>query len=294
MTMIKAKLLALILLLFPSLVFPQGRTKLSLLGTGTPNADINRFGPATAIVVDDQPYVIDCGPGVVRRAVAAGIDVKKLNLLFVTHLHSDHTIGYPDFLLTPAVLERQGPLKVFGPDGIQSMNDHIVKAYEKDKDIRINGDEHGKESAYQVEVTTVKQGVVYQDEKVKVTAIKVEHGSWDEAYGYKFETPDKTIVISGDCTFSPAIIDACKNCDILVHEVFSEDGLTRKPAKWKIYHPKFHTSTSQLAEIANRSKPKLLVLTHQLVWDSTPEKLLNEIKTKYSGKVVFGNDLDVF
>lgn len=277
-----------------SLLLAQARTKVILLGTGTPNADINKFGPSTAIVVDDQPYIIDCGPGVVRRAVAAGIDVKKLNFLFVTHLHSDHTSGYPDFLLTPAVLERKGPLKTFGPNGIQSMNDHILKAYEKDIALRINGEEHGSAESYKVEVTTVKPGVVYQDEKVKVTALKVNHGSWDEAYGYKFETPDKTIVISGDCTFSQRIIDACQNCDLLVHEVFSEEGLAKRPAQWQNYHTQFHTSTTQLADIANRSKPKLVVLTHELLWSSTPEKLLDEIKSKYSGKVVFGNDLDVF
>lgn len=275
-------------------LYSQARTKLILLGTGTPNADVNKFGPATAIVVDGQPYIIDCGPGVVRRAVAAGIDVRKLNFLFVTHLHSDHTSGYPDFLLTPAVLERTGPLNVFGPKGIQSMNDHILKAYEKDMTLRIDGEEHGTAAAYHVKVTTVEPGVVYQDDKVKVTALKVNHGSWDKAYGYKFETPDKTIVVSGDCTFSQSIADACQNCDILVHEVFSEEGLSKRPAQWKNYHTKFHTSTSQLAEIANRSKPKLLVLTHELVWSSTPEKLLDEIKSNYSGKVVFGNDLDVF
>ncbi|HTH55584.1 MAG TPA: MBL fold metallo-hydrolase [Cyclobacteriaceae bacterium] len=272
----------------------QTRTKLILLGTGTPNADINKFGPSTAIVVDDQPYIIDCGPGVVRRAVAAGIDVKKLNFLFVTHLHSDHTSGYPDFLLTPAVLERPGALNVFGPEGIQSMNDHILKAYEKDLAIRINGDEHGSADAFKTNIVTVKPGVIFQDSRIKVTALKVNHGSWDEAYGYKFETPDKTIVVSGDCTFSESIISACQNCDILVHEVFSEEGLSKRSAQWQNYHTKFHTSTSQLAEIANRSKPKLVVLTHELVWSSTPEKLLGEIRSKYSGKVIFGNDLDVF
>lgn len=293
--MLKIRTLLLVLAVtVPPLVSAQSRTRLVLLGTGTPNTDINKFGPSTAIVVDDQPYIIDCGPGAVRRAVAAGIDVKKLNLLFVTHLHSDHTSGYPDFLLTPAVLERKGPLKVFGPEGIQSMNDHILKAYEKDMTVRINGEEHGSAAAYEVSVVTINPGIVYQDDKVKVTALKVNHGSWDEAYGYKFETPDKTIVVSGDCTFSQNVIDACQNCDILVHEVFSEEGLSKRPAQWQNYHSKFHTSTSQLAEIANKSKPKLVVLTHELVWSSTPEKLLDEIKRTYSGRVVFGNDLDVF
>lgn len=275
-------------------------TKLVMLGTGTPNADPDRFGPSLAIVVNDVPYLVDCGPGVVRRAAAArkngvdGLAAPLLRTLFITHLHSDHTIGLADFLLTPAVLERKGNSRVYGPAGIKNMTSHILAAYKEDIDTRISGLEKGDPKAYEVDVREVRSGIVYSDSNVTVTAFRVEHGSWKDAYGYKFETPDKTIVVSGDCTFSEELIKNAMGCDILVHEVYSEEGFAKRTPKWQAYHSKFHTSTSQLAEIAKRVKPKLLVLTHQLIWTSTEEKLLEEITSRYNGKVVSAHDLDVF
>jgi ribonuclease BN (tRNA processing enzyme) len=276
------------------------RTQVVLLGTGTPNADPERFGPSVAIVVDNTPYVVDCGPGVVRRASSAyqkgvkGLNAPLLNRLFITHLHSDHTAGYPDFLLTPAVLERKGPLLVFGPKGTKNLNDHIKQAYKADYDVRILGLEHGDTTAYKTLVTEITEGTIYKDSLVSVIAFKVPHGGWDEAFGYKFITPDKAIVISGDCTYSEKLIEMSKGCDILIHEVFSEDGWSRRTPQWQAYHKAFHTSTSQLASIANQAKPKKLILYHQLIWSSTEAKLMQEITSQYKGEVISGKDLDVF
>ncbi|MEO5581563.1 MAG: MBL fold metallo-hydrolase [Saprospiraceae bacterium] len=294
----------LLLLLSPCLssqrIDTSSTTKLVLLGTGTPNAEADRFGPSLAIVVRETSYIVDCGPGVVRRSSAAaqrgikGLEPPLLNHLFITHLHSDHVLGYPDFILTPAVLERKGPLTVYGPKGTKYMTRHILKAYHEDIDIRTHGLEQGSIKAYQVNVTEINPGIIYQDTNITVKAFKVNHGSSKEAYGFRFETPDKIIVISGDCTYSQSIIENAKDCDILVHEVYSEEGYAKRPAKWKTYHAQFHTSSSQLAAIANVVKPKLLVLTHQLMWDSTEQKLLDEIQALYSGKIVSGHDLDTF
>src|SRR5216684_8503278 len=117
-------------------------TQVVLLGTGTPGPNPDRSGPCTAIVVNGTPYLIDLGPGVVRRASAAfqkgiaGLAVTKLKTAFVTHLHSDHTVGYPDFIFTPWVIGRSGPLQVYGPKGIKSMTDHILAAWQEDVQIR--------------------------------------------------------------------------------------------------------------------------------------------------------------
>lgn len=278
----------------------QAHTKVVLLGTGTPNADPLHSGPSLAIVVNGHSYVVDCGPGVVRRAAAAyqmgikGLQAAALNRLFITHLHSDHTSGYPDFILTPAVLDRNQPLLVFGPKGLQSMTDHILKAYEQDIDIRIHGLEKGDSLGYVVKVKEIVEGVVYADSNVTVKAFRVNHGSWPEAFGYRFETKDKVIVVSGDCTYSENLIRNAQNCDILIHEVYSMAGFAKRTPKWQTYHAAFHTSSAQLAEIANKIHPRLLVLTHELLMGSTPESLLLEINERYKGKVVFGNDLDVF
>lgn len=291
---------ALLTFIFAHQTISPTTTQIVLLGTGTPNADPDRFGPSVAIVVNDTPYIIDCGPGVVRRAAAArrkgvkGLAVENLKIAFITHLHSDHTAGYPDLILTPAVLERNAPLEVYGPPGIKAMTEHILKAYKQDIDIRVHGLEQGNPKAYQVNVHEIRPGVIYKDQNVTVKAFLVRHGSWPQAFGYRFETPDRTIVISGDCAVSPSIIENCNGCDVLIHEVYSQAGFSRRPPKWQKYHSTFHTSSRELAELATKAKPGLLILYHQLIWDSTEEELLNEIRAIYKGRVVSGHDLDVY
>ncbi len=276
-------------------------TQVILLGTGTPTADPERSGPSLAIVVNNMSYVVDCGPGVVRRAGAAaakyGIPSLRpagLTHLFITHLHSDHTVGYPDFILTPAVLRRPGALEVYGPKGLQDMTGYLLKAYQEDINIRLNGPEHGKPAGYKVNVHEIMQGVIYRDSNIVVTAFNVHHGPWPQAFGYRFETKDKTIVVSGDCTYDENLIKHAMNCDILIHEVYSGVGFAKLPPADQAYHSIFHTSGEQLAAIANKVHPKLLVLTHQLLFGSTKEELLNEITSRYRGEVKYGNDLDAF
>lgn len=276
------------------------RTRVVLLGTGTPNADPDRSGPAVAVVVDGRPYLVDLGPGVVRRTAAArraGVEalaVANLDIAFITHLHSDHTLGYPDFIFTPWVLGRDHPAKVYGPAGLKEMTEHLLAAYEQDVRIRIDGLEPANTEGYKVEAYEVEPGAVYQDDLVRVIAFRVQHGSWDEAFGYRFETPDRTIVISGDTGPSPAIAENCLACDILIHEVYSVAGFQRLPPVWQRYHSSFHTSARELGEIAAAARPGLLVLYHQLLWGSTPEELVQEVTSAYEGTVVHGRDLDVF
>src|SRR5262245_42675390 len=278
----------------------QTKTQIVLLGTGTPNADPDRSGPAIAVVAGDTPYVVDCGPGVVRRASAAnrkgikGLSVENLRRLFITHLHSDHTAGYPDFLFTPAVLERDAPVEVYGPAGTRALNEHIFKAYAEDIKIRLHGLEPAKPRGYVVNVHEIKPGTIYHDENVTVKAFYVKHGGWKYAYGFRFETPDRTVVISGDCAPGESVMEACNGCDVLIHEVYSTAGFARRPPEWQRYHSSFHTSSKELAGLATKARPGLLVLYHQLLWGVTPEHLLGEIKEGYSGAVVSGNDLDVY
>lgn len=275
-------------------------TRLVLLGTGAPFADPDRSGPSVAVVVKGTAYVVDCGPGVVRRASAAfkkgvkGLEATALRRLFITHLHSDHTAGYSDFIFTPAVLDRKAPLEVYGPKGLQKMTEHILAAYQEDMEIRIKGLEYGNPEGYKVNVHEINPGIVYSDSNIVVKAFRVNHGSWPEAFGFRFETKDKVIVISGDCTYSEELVANAKDCDILVHEVYSMAGLAKREMRWQNYHSTFHTSAGQLAEIANKAKPGLLVLTHQLFFGSSEESLLKEVTDRYKGKVVSGNDLDIY
>lgn len=272
----------------------MSEAKLILLGTGTPNADPDRWGPALAVIAGNQPYIVDFGTGVVRRALEAGIDVTKLNRAFLTHLHSDHTVGYPDLILTPWVLGRTQPLLVYGPPGIEHMTSHILAAYAEDIRERSQGLQPSNDTGWRVESNKIeKESVIYTDENVTVEAFPVDHGSWP-SYGFKFLTPDRSIVISADTAPSDILIEKAKGCDILVHEVYSLSGFNRRPADWQAYHTAVHTSSSQLAEIARQTRPGLLVLYHQLFWGTSDEELVAEIKSHYDGEVVSGRDLNVY
>jgi ribonuclease Z len=213
---------------------PTPRTQVVMLGTGNPPADPDRSGPATAIVVDGTPYLVDFGAGVVRRAKSAavdkgiaGLDPVKLRVAFVTHLHSDHTVGYPDLILTPWVIGRRVPLEVYGPAGITAMTEHILAAYQADFETRMRGRALDTVDAFReghaVNAHEIKPGVVYKDANVTVTAFATKHAM--ESYGYRFDTPDRSIVISGDTNPTQATIDACRGCDILIHEVLTHDWL---------------------------------------------------------------------
>jgi len=243
--------------------------------------------------------LVDFGPGVVRRAAAAhaaGVEalaMPKLTRAFLTHLHSDHTVGYPDLIFTPWVLEREEPLQVYGPAGTKAMTDHILAAYQADIRERLEGLEPANPTGYQVQATEIEPGLVYQDEHVKVEAFAANHGTWS-AYGFKFYTPDRIIAISGDTAPAASCLAAYRDCDVLVHEVYSSVGFQDRETVWQRYHASVHTSAQELVRIANEVRPGLLILYHQLFHGVSEEMLLQEIQTGYDGRVVSGQDLDIY
>jgi ribonuclease BN (tRNA processing enzyme) len=251
------------------------------------------------VIVDEEAFIVDAGPGLVRRAAAAygrgigSLRADKLNYLFLTHLHSDHTIGLPDILLTPWVMERKTPLTIFGPKGTEDMVKHITYAYEKDINVRRKGLERANDVGWRSVVSEIGPGTVFENENVRISAFKVRHTSWDAAFGYRFETKDGTVVISGDCSPTPDLIDHYSGADILVHEVYSITGFMGHSEKWRDYHRSAHTSSAELAEIALKVLPKKLVLYHTLLWGASEQDLMDEISSVHKGEIILGNDLDV-
>src|SRR5262245_3753223 len=297
------------------------RTKVVLLGTGTPVPDPDRSGPATAIVVDDSAYLVDFGPGVVRRAKAAVLDrgvtalePANLKVAFVTHLHSDHTAGYSDLILTGWTAGRPTPLEVYGPAGLQSMTGHILQAYRMDIETRIapGGDQRANPEGWKVNAHEIRTGVIYRDEKVTVTAFPTQHAM--ESYGYRFDTPDRSIVISGDTSPTEETIKACNGCDVLIHEARALEMFTRLPEDRRSFGAKNHTTSEQLSALATKAKPRLLIVYHAWIswWPgiarsgnqpvalttgelhSSPDVLQKEIGSRYAGHFVIGRDLDVY
>jgi ribonuclease BN (tRNA processing enzyme) len=274
-------------------------TLVVLLGTGNPGPVPERSGPATAIVVDDVAYLVDFGPGVIRRASAAFRDRKiaalepvKLRVAFATHLHSDHTVGYADLIFTPWTIGRQVPLEVYGPQGIKAMTEHLLAAYSVDIETRTNadGNQHDFPQGSRVNARDIGPGVVFKDAKVTVTAFATRHAM--ESYGYRFDTPDRSIVISGDTNPTQATIDACRGCDVLIHEVQTPAWRKTRPERFQRFAEKFHTSTPQLAELAKQAKPRLLILYHYNA--QSDQELFTDLASRYSGQFVVGRDLDVY
>jgi len=280
------------------------RTQVVLLGTGSPPADPLRSGPATAIVVGDASYLVDLGPGIVRRAAAAAqkgipaLAANRLQTAFITHLHSDHTVGYPDLIFSTWVQGRRAPLQVYGPAGLADMTRHIMQAWQADIDIRTKGMEHRTTAGLDVEAHEVTPGVVYQDARIKVTAFPNAHGELTSTFGYRFDTADRSIVVSGDTNPSDALIRQCQKCDVLIHEAYSDSYRPADMANWLEYRAKYHTTTSQLAELAAKTNPGLLIIHHRGVGlgdrEISEAQYIAEVHKGWSGRVVVGHDLDVY
>lgn len=277
-------------------------TTIALLGTGNPNPDPLHSGPSVAIIVGYTPYIIDFGPGIIRQAAALtpeyggnlpALDAKQIKRAFLTHLHSDHTIGYPDLILTPWVMGRDEPLEIYGPEGTQKLTNHILQAYQDDIQYRLYGLEPANNQGWRVNAHEITPGLVYTDENIQVEAFLVQHGSWPNALGYRFTTPDKVIVISGDTAPCKNIRDFSAGVDVLIHEVYYQKAFNQKDEFWQSYHASNHTSTLELAKLAQETQPGLLVTYHTLFWGATEQDLLDEINTIYKGPVSIGSDLQV-
>jgi ribonuclease BN (tRNA processing enzyme) len=285
----------------------NGTTHVIMLGTGTPRPDPDRAGPATAVVVNDTPYLVDFGTGVIRRATAAyekgvtalgygGVNIKTV---FLTHMHSDHTVGYPDLIFTPWVVGRHEPLSVYGPKGIKAMTEHVLEAWQVDTQTRINGVESKNSTGCTVNATEIVPGVVFQDRNVVVTAFSAQHATAD-SFSFRFDTPGRAIVISGDTSPTQTLLNQARGCDVLVHEVYSMDEFRKDSPQFQEFRRKYHTSSVELAAIANAVQPGLLVLYHRgnraggPVTAEMDKILLDEIGQTYRGDVVAALDLDVY
>ena len=277
-------------------------TKLLILGSGTPNPNPERSGSAYAIIANDESYLIDFGPGVIRRASAfsptwggefEAMEIQNLKYAFLTHLHSDHSAGLADLILSPWVLERNEPLNLFGPKGLKEMAEKISEAYSVDIDYRINGSQPSNLEGYKTKVREISEGIIFRDKNIIVEAFENNHGDFRNSFGFVFTTHDKKIVFSGDTAYSEKVIEKAKGADVLVHEVYSEKGLKEKTKDWQVYHKAHHTSAPDVGYIASLSKPKKVVLSHILFWGNTEESIIEEVKSNYEGEVIIAEDLMV-
>ena len=279
-----------------------------MLGTGTPIPDPERAGAAVASVVDSVAYLFDAGAGVGRRAAAAALKGVKafaprtpngqpsprFDRLFITHLHSDHTLGLADAIFTPWIQGRVNPLDIYGPPGTKRLVDGILDGNTEDITERLHASGGPPANGWKAVVHEISEGEIFRDARITVTAFAVPHADWKYAFGYRVQTPDGVIVLSGDARPTDAMVKQCNGCDVLIHEVYSDAGFATLPEIRKKYHAHAHTSATQLGDIATKSKPKLLILYHQLFFGSSDEKLLSEVRSRFGGRVSSAHDLDIY
>lgn len=287
---------------------PAWRTQVVMLGTGTPIPSPDRSGPAVAVIVDDAAYLFDAGAGVVRRAAAAGqAGVKafapaqpggqpspRFERVFITHLHSDHTLGLADAIFTPWIQGREAPLDVYGPAGLARLVQSILDGNAADIRERIEAPAGPSKDGWRARAHEVTPGEIFRDARVTVRAFAVPHSKWPQAFGYRIDTPDRSIVISGDTVESDAVANACNGCDILIHEVISDAVFRAYPPERQAYHGAAHTLATQVGRVATKGRAKLLVLTHVLSHGVSDDVVLAEVRSTYAGRVVLAKDLDVF
>lgn len=290
-----------LLVLTASLVATLGAqaptTQVVLLGTGMPRPNPAASGPATAVTVGERVFLFDAGPGVMRQLEAAGLPISGPTALFLTHLHTDHTAGYPELVLISWVMRRLHAFPVYGPPGTERFDSLIRAAWATDIRIRTEGLEQEIPGGERVTVREFDgDGVIYDSAGVVVTAIRVPHGDFPDSYGFKIVTPDRVIVISGDTAPSAELEAAARGADVLVHEVYSAAHLTPEDRpggeQWPAYMRAFHTSDVEIGQLAARAGPTLVLLTHIIRMGATDAELLAGVRAGgFTGRVEVGRDL---
>src|SRR5262245_13915617 len=278
--------------------------RVTLLGTGTPRPQADRFGPSTLIEAGDQKLLIDAGRGATIRLFQIGVPLGRIDALLLTHYHSDHTVGIPDLWLTGWLqshyAKRAAPFRVIGPVGARNLMAHLEKAYALDIKIRIE-DENLSPTGVAIDVQEFgNDGVVYEKDGVKVIAFEVDHGdAIKPAYGYRVEYGGRSVVISGDTRYNENVVKYGAGADLLIHEV----AIARPELMSEAYVQRVmghHTTAREAGMVFARTKPRLAAFTHLVflasdrVGPATVDDLIAQTRQTYAGPLQVGEDLMSF
>ncbi|MEW9671265.1 MBL fold metallo-hydrolase [Ammoniphilus sp. 3BR4] len=271
--------------------------KVTLLGTGSPLLSMERFGNATLVEAGDEKLLFDAGRGTALRLSQTNIMPGKINKLFLTHLHSDHTIGIPDVWLTgslPTAGKRDTAFEVWGPKGTKEMMDYMEKAFEADIEVR---NENQQENLNGLDAIghDIEQGVVFEKNGVQVIAFLVDHGPMEPSFGYRVNYNGHSVVISGDTRYNENLIRFAKGTDLLIHEVAAARPEEKSPALERILD--IHTTPEEAGKVFSQVKPKLAVYSHIVLLGGLTDTEANlSVRTSktYNGEVVVGEDLMSF
>lgn len=282
-------LITYLLLIIPVAVFAD-YMRIILLGTGSPRPDVSRTGPAVLVEVGGKYLLFDAGRGVVDRLNQLDIPASEIHQVFLTHLHSDHISALDDLWMTGWIYQRQQPLTVYGPTGTESFTQQLQQAYAYDVALRQRYAGLGKNAAILI-ANEIRPGVIYAENGIKVTAFLVDHKPVDPAYGYRIDFGERSVVISGDTTYSDNLIDHAQDVDLLIHEIFAakEEILEKNPRLQKI--ERYHTNPTQLSRVLDKTKPRMTILTHVILIGVEESSVITQLKDGYTGEIRMGEDL---
>ena len=276
-------------------------TRIVFLGTkGGPRVGIGASNPANLVVVNGTPFVIDCGMGVSRQLVNAGVPIPSVKYILISHHHSDHNLEYGNLVYNAWAAGLSTPIQSFGPKGLEAMTRSFWETNKFDVDTRIRDEGRPDPRPLLIAKDIDADGVVVKTADVTVTAFRTPHPPITDNFAYKFETPDGTIVFSSDTAYNPKLAEFARGADVLVHEclyVPAVDRLvikTKNGATLKKHLLESHTTTEDVGRIAAAAGVKALVPSHFVPGDDpevTDEDWTRDVKKNYSGRIVVAKDL---
>ena len=276
------------------------RTRVILLGTkGGPAVGRARSGPSTLLMINGVPYVVDCGYGTSRSLVTAGVALSSVRYVFVTHHHSDHNLECGPLAYNAWVTGKTIRIDEYGPRGLKKLIGTFFDGLKYDIDTRIadEGRPDVRKLVHAHEFT--HGGVIFENADVKVTAARVRHPPIEQSYALRFDTADRSVVVSGDTTYSPELIELAKGADVLVHEAMYMPGVeslmkhVANAARLREHLVASHTTTEDVGRVAAAAGVKTVVLTHFVPGDDptiTDEQWAEGVRKNFKGTVIVGRD----
>lgn len=290
--------------LLPRLAFGQTKkpTRVILLGTkGGPRlGEAGRANPSTLIMINDIPYLVDCGYGTSKQLITAGVALNRLRYIFITHHHSDHNLDFGPLLYNAWITGQPAQVDAYGPPGLAEMARNFFHYLKFDIDTRMS--DEGRPDPHKLIAThdVIKPGLVMTNDHVKVSACLVRHPPIREAYAYRFDANDRSVVISGDTAYSTELVEFARDADVLVHEVMYLPGIDaligRLPNAKRLREHLLasHTLPEDVGKLAAQARVKTLVLSHFVPGDDasiTDEQWSAGVRTHFKGRIVVGKDL---
>ena len=276
------------------------KTRLVLLGTaGGPTPKAKSAAPSQAIVVGDRIYLVDCGDGVSRQLALAKLPIRQLRAVFITHQHSDHNAGYGPLFLLGWAAGLSSPVETYGPPPLTAMTARLLEAYRYDIELRMADEGRAPLAPLIRPHEITREGEVFRDDRVRVTAALNDHPPIRHSFAFRFDTADRSIVISGDTKYSPNVLKLAKGADVLVHEVVSREfweqpNPPQAPAVVR-HILASHTDVEDVARLAAAAEVGTLVLSHLVPTEGpgapTDDDWLRAVRRHFKGRALVGKDL---